>query len=385
MLNPERIIYMKKVLIFYGAYGGGHLAAAKSIKTYLDTNYENCETMMIDCVEYINKYLNKVSTTAYKEMAKKAPWIWKKVYNNSEHGALAKISTTSNNIMSRKLNRILQDFNPDLVISTHPFSNQMCTNLKKNKKINCKIATVLTDMAPHSQWTVDSEYIDYFFVSNKEMKDILSDNGIADFKIFVTGIPLSERFKYNFDKSKIYKDFELDSAKTTVLFFAGGEFGLGRKRTSLVFRALIRLCKDYQIVAISGKNRKMFSKFKKLVTSYEVSERVKVLQYTDKVPELMAISSFVITKPGGLTTTEALVSGDPLILINPIPGQEESNADFLERNGVAIWIKKEDNIARILKNLYRHPEKIEEMRNNIPNLAKPDSTKNICSILMGTI
>ena len=171
---------MKKVLIFYGAYGGGHLAAAKAIKSYLDDNYPDCETMMVDCVEYINKYLNKLSTTAYKEMAKKAPWMWKRVYNNSDHGALAKISTTSNKLMARKLNNILQDFNPDLVISTHPFSNQMCTVLKKKKKISCKIATVLTDMAPHSQWTVNSEFIDYFFVANSEIKDALSNEGISE-------------------------------------------------------------------------------------------------------------------------------------------------------------------------------------------------------------
>lgn len=376
---------MKKILIFYGAYGGGHLSAAKAIKNYINSNYPDCETMMVDCVEYINKYLNKVSTTAYKEMAKKAPWMWKKIYNNSEHGALAKISTTSNKLMSKKLNHILQDFNPDLVISTHPFSNQMCTNLKKAKKITCKIATVLTDMAPHSQWTVDAEYIDYFFVANKEMKEALSDEGIADFKIFVTGIPLSERFKDQFDKESICKDFGLDPNKLTILFFAGGEFGLGRKRTSLIFRALIRLFKNYQIVAISGKNKKMNSRFKKMVEAYDVADRVKVLDYTNKVPELMHISYLVVTKPGGLTTTESLVSGLPIIVINPIPGQEEENADFLVRNGVAIWIKNDDNVARILKHLYRHPERVAEMKSNIPALAKPNSTKDICDILMSTL
>lgn len=375
---------MKKVLIFYGAYGGGHLSAAKSIKNYLERHYPDCEVKMLDCVEYINKYLNKLSTTAYKEMAKKAPWMWKIVYNNSDHGALSKISTTSNKLMSRKLNNILQEFEPDLVISTHPFSNQMCTNLKKKKLINCKIATILTDMAPHSQWTVDSEYIDYFFVSNNEIKEALIDEGIANFKIFVTGIPLSERFHENFNDAEIYNEFNLDPNKTTILFFAGGEFGLGRKRTFLIFRALIRLFKKFQIVAISGKNKKMNEKFNHLVEAYGVADRVKVLDYTNKVPELMHISNIVITKPGGLTTTESLASNLPIVIINPIPGQEEENADFLVRNGVAIWIKKEDNIARVLKNLYRHPEKIDEMKKNIPNLAKPDSTKNICEILMNT-
>ena len=373
---------MKKILIFYGAYGGGHLAAAKSIKNYIDLHYSDCETKMIDCVEYINKYLNKLSTTAYKEMAKKAPWMWKIVYNNSDHGALAKISETSNKLMAKKLNVLLQDFRPDLIISTHPFSNQMCTELKKNHKINCKIATVLTDMAPHSQWIVNHEYIDYFFVANMQMKESLCNSGIANFKIFVTGIPLSDRFLENFDKEKVFKEFNLDSSKTTILFFAGGEFGLGRKRTHLVFRALIRLFKDFQIIAISGRNNKMNQKFHDLVSLYHAEDRVRVFDYTDKIPEMMHISNMVITKPGGLTTTEALVSGLPIIIINPIPGQEEENAEFLVENKVAVWIKKEDNIARVLKNLYRHPELIEEMKANIPNLAKPNSTADICRILI---
>lgn len=376
---------MKKILIFYGAYGGGHLAAASAIKNYIDKNFTDCTTMMVDCVEYINKYLNKVSTAAYKEMAKKAPWVWKKVYNNSDHGALAKVSNASNKLMAKKLNNILQEFKPDLVISTHPFSNQMCTNLKKNKKINCKIATVLTDMAIHSQWITDPEYIDYFFVSNDEMKNAMIDKNIPEFKIFVTGIPLSERFKQTYNKSEIFNEFKLNPDKKTILFFAGGEFGLGRKRTSLVFRALIRLFKDCQVIAISGKNKKMYHKMISLVDLYKANDRIRVLDFTNKVPEIMSISSLVITKPGGLTTTESLVSGLPIVIINPIPGQEEENAEYLEKNGLAIWIKKDDNIARVLKNLYRHPEVLQKMKLNIKNHAKPDSTKDICEILINTL
>lgn len=376
---------MKKVLIFYGSYGGGHLAAAKSIKEYLLTNYTDVEIEMIDCVEYINKALNKISTKAYKDMAKHAPWIWKKVYEDSESGSLSKISELSNKLMSKKLNTLLQNFNPDLVISTHPFSNQMCTNLKKKGLISCKIATILTDMAPHSQWLVDSEYIDYFFVANDEMKNLMSDSGLPDFKIFVTGIPLSSKFAGEFDSQKIFDEFGLDSTKTTVLFFAGGEFGLGRRKTTYIFRALVRLMHEYQIIAVSGRNKRMKEKFERLVNNYEVQNRVKVLDYTDKVPELMHISSFVVTKPGGLTLTESLASGLPIIIINPIPGQEEENADFLVRHGAGVWIKKEDEVAKIIKDIYRHPEKIEKMRESVSSLAKPNSTKNICDILMNTI
>ena len=374
---------MKKILIFYGAYGGGHLSAAKSIKEYIDENFENTETLMVDCIEYINKYLNKLSTTAYKEMAKKAPWIWKRVYSNSSSGALSKITTSANHIMSRKLDNILQDFKPDLVISTHPFSNQMCTTLKKKGKINCEIATVLTDYMPHPQWTKDPEYIDYFFVSNEDLKKtIVDDYGVSKDKVFVTGIPVSKRFKGKYDKNAICEEFGLAPNKKIVLFFAGGEFGLGRKRTHMIFRALIRLFKDTQVIAISGKNKRMYHKFTNLVSLYKSEDRIKVYEFTSKVPEIMSISDFVITKPGGLTTTESLVSGLPIVIINPIPGQEEENAEYLEKNGLAVWIKKKDNGARILKSLYRHPEKLENIKSKIPKYAKPNSTKDICDTLL---
>ena len=126
----------------------------------------------------------------------------------------------------------------------------------------------------------------------------------------------------------------------------------------------------------------MKKKFDKIVENTNSIERIKVLEFTDKVPELMSISSFVITKPGGLTSTESLISNLPIIIINPIPGQEEENAEFLVQSGVAVWIKKHDNIARIFQELYRHPEKLESMKKSTHLLAKPNSTKTICDILI---
>ena len=168
----------------------------------------------------------------------------------------------------------------------------------------------------------------------------------------------------------------------TVLFFAGGEFGLGRDTTFMTLKALIRMFKGLQVIAISGKNKKMNKKFKELVEKTKSSDRVKVLDYTNKVPELMNISMGVITKPGGLTVTESLVSGLPIVVINPIPGQEEENAEFLVNNNIAIWIKKGDNIARALKTLSRNPDQIKQMSENALSFAKPDATADICNTLI---
>lgn len=375
---------MKKVIIFYASYGGGHLSAARSIKENMEANYEDIDVKLIDCMEYVNKTVNKITTKAYSEMAKKAPKTWGRVYWKSQKGPLAQISTTSNKILSIKLYKLLKDFEPNLIVSTHPFGSQMCAYLKKHGKLNAKIATVMTDYAPHDQWLVFNKYVDYYFVSHDGMKKELHEKGIPNEKIFATGIPLSNKFLLKYDKPTILKSFGLSPDKKTVLFFGGGEFGLGKTQTFKIFKSFVECPENIQIVAISGKNQKMKEAFENLVESLNKKDSVKILEYTNQVPELMSISDLVVTKPGGLTTTESLASGLPIVVINPIPGQEEENASYLEKNKVAIWLKKDDNVETILKDLFSNPEKMQEMKIRARLLAKKNSTKDICKILLGS-
>ena len=373
---------MEKVIVFYASYGGGHLSAARSIKENIETNYKNVEVKLIDCMEYVNKVVNKVTTKAYSEMAKKAPRTWGKVYWDSQKGPLAHISTASNKVLSLKLNKLLKDFEPDLIISTHPFATQMCAYLKKLGKLDAKIATVMTDYAPHDQWLVFNEYVDYYFVSHEGMKIKLHEKGIPNEKIFATGIPLSNKFLLKYDKSKILESFGLSPDKKTVLFFGGGEFGLGKTHTYKIFKSFVENSNNIQIVAISGKNQKMKENFESLVEDLDKKDSVKILEYTNQVPELMSISDLVVTKPGGLTTTESLASSLPIVVINPIPGQEEENATYLENNKVAIWIRINDNVEQILNDLFSNPSKMREMKIRARLLSKKNSTKDICKILL---
>jgi len=374
---------MKKVMIFYGSYGGGHLSAARSIKEYIETNYKNIEIQMVDCIEYVNKMVNKVTTSAYTELAKKAPWAWGYVYKKSEKGFIAKITTDANKLMAYKLNKLLQEFNPDYVISTHFFSSQMCAYLKKKNKAHFKLATVITDYAPHEQWLICPEEVDYFFVAHNGMRDSLIEKGISKSKIFATGIPLSNRFLEHYNKKEILDELKLQQGKKRVLFFAGGEFGIGKNTTLQILKTFAEHFHNIQIIAIAGRNKNMKEKFEELVESTSREDSIKILEYTNKVPELMSISDLVVTKPGGLTTTESLASGLPIIVINPIPGQEEENATFLEQNGVCIWIRKEDNVKEILENLFNSPEKMLEMKVKARLLAKKNSTQDICKIVLG--
>ena len=372
-----------KVLIFYASYGGGHLNAAKSIENCIKTNYTDIDVEMIDCMKYVNKTIEKVTTAAYREMAKKAPWAWGRIYSDAQKGPLAHITTRSNKIMAIKLLKLLREKKPDLIISTHPFGSQMCSYLKRKNKIDSKIATIMTDFAPHDQWLVGHEYTDYFFVAHNKMKDYLISKGISENKVFDTGIPISENFQKLYNKKEIFDKYNLDENKFTILFFGGGEFGLGKTRTVQIFNNFVDETKNnnIQIIAISGKNPKMKSAFEEVVDSNNAEVNVKIIEFSNEVPKLMAISDLVVTKPGGLTTSESLASHLPMIVINPIPGQEEENAEFLESKNIAVWIKKSDNSKEIIKNLLNNKEKINIMKENTKILARPNSTRDICDIL----
>ena len=373
-----------KVLIFYASYGGGHLNAAKSIENCIKNNYKNIDVEMIDCMKYVNKTIEKITTAAYREMAKKMPWAWGRIYSDAQKGPLAHITSRSNKIMAIKLLQLLRQKNPDLIISTHPFGSQMCSYLKRKNKITAKIATILTDFAPHDQWLVGHEFTDYFFVAHDKMKDYLISKNVNKNNIYVTGIPISNRFQKKYNKNEILQEFNLSKEKFTVLFFGGGEFGLGKTRTSQIFEDFVRETKisNIQIIAISGKNSKMKASFEEIVTNNKAKENVVILEFTNKVPELMNISNIVVTKPGGLTTSESLASHLPMVVINPIPGQEEENAEFLESKGIAVWIKKNDNSEKIIESLLSNKEQLQKMKENTKILAKPNSTDDICNILL---
>ncbi len=373
---------MKKVLIFYASYGGGHLNAAKSINNHITENCPNVTVKLVDCVKYVNKAIDKLSTVAYKEAAKLAPWVWGRVYSDSKKGPLARLTSRSNKILAIKLLQLLREEEPDIIICTHPFASQMCTYLKRKNKITSTIATIMTDFAPHEQWLVGKDFTDFFFVAHDNMKHYLEEQNVESSKIYATGIPLSDRFLKKYDSNEIYTEFYLDPNKKTILFFAGGEFGLGKTKTFDMFKSLVVNCSDIQIIAVAGKNQKMKQLFDNIVFEYNAEKTVRVLSYTDKVPELMHISDLVITKPGGLTTTESLASSLPILVINPIPGQEEENAEFLEDNNVGIWIKNQTDIHLLINDLLNDPEKLEAMKNNAKALSKKTATNDICKLLL---
>ncbi len=375
---------MKKIIIAYAAYGGGHLSAAKNLKEYIDLNYPDNEVILFDFMKYINRVIDKVGIKAYSEINTNAPWLWGKIYQHTQDPLFEKILFLSNKLVSYKLNKLFKIEKPDIIISTHFFASHICSILKKNKKIDCTLATVITDYGtkPYNEWILGHEYIDYIFASQEQMKINLIEKGIAPNKVIATGIPISIKFSQIQNTQNILSELNFFENKKTILFFGGGEMGLGKNKTLDIFKTLISDHSDLQIIVIAGKNEDLKNNFEKISLEYNNGNIIKVLGFSNNIPELMSISDLVITKPGGLTTTECLVSNLPMIVINPIPGQETDNADFLVRHGCAEWIKNDEEVSYILNKILNNPNKISIMKQCTKLIAKPNSTRDICEILL---
>ena len=150
-----------------------------------------------------------------------------------------------------------------------------------------------------------------------------------------------------------------------------------------ILEAFIDNIKDeYQMVLIAGKNEDMKKEFEKIVAQKNAEENVFVQGFSTQIPELMSVSNLVVTKPGGLTSSESLVSGLPMVIINPIPGQEEQNAEFLVDAGIALWLKKKDDFNKEISELLADQDRLQQMKIKAKLLAKANSTRDICSTIL---
>lgn len=372
----------KKIVILYAALGGGHFKAAEAIKNYILENKPGCSVEMLDALKYANKAVDKIIINSYVNMARYSPELWGNIYKlSAKQYSVANFSNAVQRLLSLKLVKYLNEQKPDIIISTHPFITEMCAILKKKNQVNSKLNVIITDYASHRFWELKPEFIDNYFVANNEIKYKMGFNGIDLNKIHVTGIPVSPAFLKKYDKEKIYEEFGLDKNKKTVLIFGGGEYGLSNVKT--FYKGLIDTDLDIQIVTVAGKRQKSQKMFADIANGS--NKKVIILGYTTKVPELMNIADLIISKPGGLTTTEIITTHVPFAIINPIPGQEEENAEFLEQKGVAVWLKKHDKIEEELYKILNDPEKLQKMKINARLLAKKNSTRDICETLLGKL
>ena len=389
----------KKVLIMSASTGGGHNRAARAIKEELESRTidgMSIECEIVDSLKLVNNTMDKLISRGYEKSAIYTPKAYGSVYRFSETSIVSKNEFKTNpltSLMARKFKHLLNECKADLIIGTHPFPMIALSTLKKNKHTlslnrsesfyksnNIDIppmVSVLTDYTTHSTW-IQNE-IDYYIVGHEYVKELLVYEGVDTEKVKAFGIPVEKSFLEHRDKDTVLNELGLSPDKLTVLLM-GGSFGAGNIKETL--EELLTVDRDFQILVIAGRNDHLKDKLSKMLDSTVHNKNVCLLGYTNKMNDILASIDVLISKPGGLTTTEALLNDVPMIVPYCIPGQEEENLDFLTNCGAALRTTKKYSLPVLLKVLIDDPSRLDALRNNIKSIRKSDSAINISNLVV---
>lgn len=363
-----------KILILSAATGGGHLRASRAICSYIQQNDPECEVEVVDAMKSIGSVVDKTVCDGYHILATKTPKLFGKLYRaTNKKSPLFDLMSRFSNTFSRLLLPTIEDSNPDAIISTHPFVSEMVSHLKELGCVDVPLITIMTDYGPHRAWI--GKYVDAYVVSNADMIPEMESMGVNRSKIYPFGIPVEDVFFTPADKPALRKKFGLDPDLPTILIMAGS---FGVTNVLSIYQQITRTDIPFQVVVITGKNEKLYTAFADVVE--DSPKKTKLVFFTNEVENYMHASDLLITKPGGLTVSEALACNIPLAVFDAIPGQEEDNADFLLTYNMAVKLEHDTDCGAIIRSLLEDSRRLEMMRSNCAEFDKSRSTENILAL-----
>lgn len=364
----------KKVLLLYISEHSGHHCASLAIEKALVELAPDTETRNLNSFNYTNPILEKVINRAYMGVVKRTPELWDYLYDNPKVlRQTQRLRDMIHRLNTGKLRLLIDDFSPDAIVCTQAFPCGMIADYKKSSNLNIPLVGVLTDYAPHSYWIYNN--IDRYIVPTEETGNKLVENGIDSARIAAFGIPIDPKFRKGLERGELCRKLSLD-LKIPVVLIMGGTQGLGPIRE--VVKLLDRSPIDAQIIVAAGNNKALY----RWLVSRRLRKKTLVFSCATNVDELMQVSTVVVTKPGGITTAEALAKGIPMLIINPLPGQEVMNTRFLLQEGVAIKANSPQDTVILLEELLGNGHKLAMMKDKALLLSKPDSAVNIARLVL---
>ncbi len=365
-----------RVLILSVTAGGGHNATANAMKTYLEEQSVECR--VLDTFEYISKPLSKTVSEGYLFIASKAKFAFEEGYRLAEkrkRTADEKSKTRMNaKLLSRKLRKYIAIYDPDVIVYTHVFAGAILDVIKVEYGLRAKTVGIVTDFIFHPFWE-ECVHLDYVVTACDALLYQAKKKGFSPEQILPMGIPIHPKFAAQTDRGAARAALGLLPEKTTLLLM-GGSMGYGDLAGTV--EQLSALDLDFQLIVVCGSNEKA----KEEIEAQEKKKPMLVLGWSSEVDRLMDASDVIVTKPGGLTTSESLAKRLPMIIVNPIPGQEDRNTEFLLNQGAAVSVTETYPLDEAVWCLLSSPERMEMMRAAIDRIRHPQSTEEIGRFIM---
>lgn len=367
----------KRIILMYISEISGHHSATIAIENAIKILAPDTEIININAFHYTNPISEKVINKLYLAVIKNTPQIWDYLYDNPRVvRKLQKIKQTIHKFNSPKIKNLIDDFKPDIVCCTQAFPCGMVADYKKIYSSKLPLAAVLTDFIPHAYWLYDT--VDFYITPSEEVGTRLIQRGVTPAKIRPYGIPCDPKFSQNLDKKSILNKLNLNDHLPVILVMGGGQ-GLGPIKT--IISSLEKSRVDFQEIVVTGNNKNLFNSLKNQAAK-GTKKPILPLGYVNNVDELMTVSDLVITKPGGITTAEALTKKLPMLIIKPIPGQEANNAGYLTMLGAAIKVDDLEKTHEVIDDLFLSTERLESLRKSAAKISKPNASFDIAKLLL---
>ena len=371
---------LNRVLVLSASAGAGHVRAAQALERALVATGRVQEVRHVDVLQYTSKLFRRVYAQTYLDLVNRAPEVLGWLYDYfDEPGRHERLRLALNKLNTTRFVRLLERERPDWAVSTHFLPAEIIAWLRSKGRLATRQAIVVTDFDIQAIWL--THHVDRYFVALDETRVHLERLGVPPDAITVSGIPIDPVFAEPKAARAMRAKHGLAPELTTILVSAGG-FGVGP--VEALVRTLLELQHPAQLVVICGRSEDLKRRLDKLAGARppKLNPALHVVGYTTEMDEYMAAADLLVGKPGGLTSSEALARGLALVIVRPIPGQEERNADHLLEAGAAIRCNNLPALAWKIDRLLDDPRRLATMRENARRLARPDAARDIAAALI---
>lgn len=360
------------ILVFSASIGHGHNQVARAIQE--EAGARGHSATVIDALEFVSPFLSRVVLEGYLRILRYTPQLYGRLYEYSGESDRVEYHSIINNVLCRGFQRLLKREQPSAIVCTHAFAVGLMTALKQRLQLDIQLYAVVTDFAVHPNWIHPG--VDRYVIANPHMGRLMRALSVADELVRPLGIPLRRQFSCRSGKAEAREQLDLPQAPTVMLM--GGGLGLGLNLDFI--RSLSLALPGHQILVTAGQNKIIARE----LSQRPFSDRVRPLSYVENIGDYMSASDLLVTKPGGVTCSEALCKALPMALVSPIPGQENRNAQFLTDHLAAILLDDANAISRLC-DLLEDGERLEAMSRFAARLARPGASADFVSLVESEI
>ncbi|MFB3894821.1 MAG: glycosyltransferase [bacterium] len=373
-----------KILLASVSIGAGHNRAAEALSVAFQQLAPKIELKHIDTLDYLNPAYRKIYSGGYLALVKHFPKILGMMYKQSVKSTFtspaARIRISADHFNSRKFTRLLNEYKPDIVVNTHFLAPELIASLKIRGKTNIPQVTCITDFTAHSFWI--NPYVDRFYVAADIVKQELIKQKIPADRIRITGIPILSSFSHKSNRTEAQLHFGLEPNTLSILMLSGG-IGIGNITKMVdILRAIPIKC-PVQYIIVAGKNTKLKKQLEQIALGSRVP--MHILGFTNEMHLLLDAVDMVVTKAGGMTISECLAKGVPMLIVDPIPGQEEKNTEYIVSRKAAVAAATLADMPQQLAYLINDTQLRKELLKNAISMAKPNAAIDIAKDILRII